>query len=345
MTLKPYFVKAISKRMLQHLAASYYKLTNVSDQPQLLILMYHRVLPMADERAQREEPGMIVTPETFRLHIETLKKDFEIIQLSKWLALKKSGSVLPARACAITFDDGWVDNYEFAFPLLRELEVPATIFLVSEMIGTDQQFWPERFALVVTGIARNYTEQWSHPALEWIRETSNHYAFSTLPPNREELSEMIANAKALPDHEIHDRLDNIEETMNLSVENKKASLLNWQQLSEMIKSGLVEAGSHTCNHVRFNESTSRAVLEHEIISSKQQIEKKTGYTVNTFCFPNGDYTPEALALVRQHYAGGVSTLYGWNSASTDRCLLQRIGVHEDVAKNRVAFLARISGWM
>lgn len=345
MTLKPHFVKAISKRMLQHLAASFYRCASASAEPQLLILMYHRVLPLTDKRTQREEPGMIVTPETFRLHLETLKNDFEIIHLSKWLALKENGVALPARACAITFDDGWADNYEFAFPILRELEVPATIFLVSEMIGTGQQFWPERFALAVTSIAQNHFELWSHSALDWIRKTSVHYAFNAVPPNREELSEMIANAKVLPDHEIHAHLDNIEETFNLSVEKEKASLLNWQQLSEMLASGLVEAGSHTCNHIRFNESTHRSVLEHEVISSKLQIEKKTGHTVHTFCFPNGDYTPEALALVRQHYAGGVSTQAGWNSASTDSCLLQRIGVHEDVAKDRVAFLARLSGWI
>lgn len=338
-------MKAISKRMLQHLAVTFYKFANINAEPKLLIMMYHRILPMSDERTQREEPGMIVTPETFRLHIETLKKDFEIIQLSKWLAMKNSGAVLPARACAITFDDGWADNYEFAFPLLRELEVPATIFLVSEMIDTGQQFWPERFALIVTSIAKNHFKQWSHPALDWIRNTSVNYAFSAVPPNREELSEMIANTKALPDDEINDRLDRIEETLNLSVNNQKTSLLDWQQISEMLESGLVEAGSHTCNHIRFNESTRRSVLEHEIISSKQQIEKKTGHTVNTFCFPNGDYTPEALDLVRKNYAGGVSTETGWNSTSTDRCLLQRVGVHEDVAKDRIAFVARISGWM
>ena len=288
---------------------------------------------------------MMVTPETFRLHINILKQNFNLIKLSDWIQLHRDGKELPSRACAITFDDGWADNFEFAFPILKELNVPATIFLVSDMIDTNEEFWPERLAGIIARVSNDYPQHWSHPELEWLQHNPANYRLSDTPPTQDELSELIACAKSHSDQEIHDRLDHIENVMQLKKENHSPSLLNWQQVKEMVDSGLVEAGSHTCRHVRLNKHTPKDLLRNEIINSKKEIEKNIGHEVKTFCFPNGDFCPEAMALVKQNYTGAVTTQSGWNTADTDNHLLQRIGVHQDIAEDRTSFLARISGWM
>lgn len=338
-------VKKIVKRGLQATAARLGPHTRKASAPSLLVLMYHRILPASDPRSLCEEPGMTVTPESFRNHLSILSQYFDFINLYEWISQQKKHTGRAGNLVAITFDDGWADNYEFAFPILQEMSVPATIFLVSDMIGTQQQFWPERLAQLLITIARDSPEKWSHPELQWLKTAHTNYDFSSALPDREQISEIIAGAKSFADAEILSRLAHINQLFGLQEDTHKPALLDWSQISEMVDSGLIEMGSHTCEHTRLDVRISSERLEREVVNSKTTIETKTGQTVKTFCFPNGDYTEQALELVRQHYAGAVTTANGWNRASTDRHLLHRIGIHEDIAKDRTAFLARISGWL
>lgn len=338
-------IKQTVKRGLQVAAARLGPQARKVSEPSLLVLMYHRILPASDPRSQNEEPGMTVTPESFRNHLSILSQYFDFISLSEWIDRQKKQLPLPAKCCAITFDDGWADNYEYAFPTLQALSIPATIFLVSDLVGTHQQFWPEQLAQLVTAIARDHPDKWSHPEVQWLREANTRYDFSASLPDREQISEIIASAKSLPDQEILSRLEHINQLFGIQQDNQNKALLDWSQVKEMIDSGLVEMGSHTCVHTRLDARITRDQLEQEVVTSKTTIETKTGQPVKTFCFPNGDYTQQALSLVRQHYTGAVTTAIGWNKAGSDSHLLRRIGIHEDIAKDRTAFLARISGWL
>jgi peptidoglycan/xylan/chitin deacetylase (PgdA/CDA1 family) len=304
----------------------------------LWILMYHRVLPASDERFGNEEPGMVVTPETFLRHIQALKKLFTIVSLTEWIDRCDTGKPLPPRACAITFDDGWLDNFEFALPILQQEQVPATLFAVSHMVGTSSQFWPNRVARLIG----NSAEWQKNSSLAWLRDLGGDYAAGFT--DRENLGHIIAKLKQLPDSELSDRLDEAEKMSGIALANTPA-LVNWDQLRAMQNTGLVEIGSHTCHHFRLTEQLPADILEQEIVESRKELERQLEKPVSLFCYPNGDASAQAIKLVQQHYTAAVTTRRGINSMSTSPHQLLRIGVHEQISNTSLKFRAKLSGWL
>jgi peptidoglycan/xylan/chitin deacetylase (PgdA/CDA1 family) len=296
--------------------------------------MYHRILPKADPRYATEEPGMVVTPDTFRDHLRFLGELFEFMSLNEWQQRARDEKSLPAKACAITFDDGWSDNYQYALPILQERDTPAHLFAVADMIGTNRMFWPNRVARILL----EHNDELAELADgKWLQHNGSQ------PPNRETVAAVISECKNLSDNEVESRLDELEGALGIN-HNPGPALMSWQQLGDMAAQGLVEIGSHTCNHQRLITGVSQPTLEHEIVDSKAIIQSKLGCEINSFCYPNGDHTPEAEKLVRQHYSWAVTTRRGPNNAQSDCQLLTRFGVHENISDTRTKLLARISGW-
>jgi peptidoglycan/xylan/chitin deacetylase (PgdA/CDA1 family) len=339
-------LKPILKRQAQTLAAGIAPMLWQFRREQLPILMYHRILPADDVRAASEQPGMIVHPETLRLQLRTLKRHFEIVSLEDWVERATTGRTLPDRACAITFDDGWRDNYEHAYPALVDEQVPATIFIVSGMVGTDQSFWPERLAdLLRHGISRYGKALFELPAFNWLYALEVPLPSTTDDLSRERLDAFIVQAKRFPDTDIHERLAHMADILTLNEYQHDLALADWDQLAEMVEGGFVNIGSHTRRHVRLTSEVHTDTLENEIVGSKTEIEKRLGRSVRLFCYPNGDYSPEARALVARHYLGACSTIHGWHRRTADLHTMHRIGVHQDISYDETSFLARLSGWL
>jgi len=341
----PNQIKQYLKRGAQHISSRIGPHTRRHNHPQLLILMYHRVLPAPDKRCRYEEPGMIVYPESFKLHLEIIAESMTFIDLAEWVERKNNGHSLPKKACAITFDDGWADNYEFAFPILKEKSVPATIYLVSDMISTNKQFWPERLARTLSQLTTSKVDVYSHSACDWLNSIHPIQKFEHELPTGEQISRIINCAKSFSDDELHSRIDMIESIPGFNKSNQEPSLLNWKQLLEMTGSGIVEVGSHTRHHIRLGDNTTDETMNDEIINSKIIIEEHTGKPVKTFCFPNGNFCGHSMNLVQKHYSSAVTTKWGWNSTTSDSHLLNRVGVHQHAAYDKTAFLANLSGWM
>jgi peptidoglycan/xylan/chitin deacetylase (PgdA/CDA1 family) len=103
-----------------------------------VILMYHRV---ADEVPGVEAPTMNVTPERLRSQLSgLLAMGYECWSLDRLVEARRAGVAIPSNVFAITFDDGFENNYVNAWPVLKELNLPATIFVATQYLDSEVPF-------------------------------------------------------------------------------------------------------------------------------------------------------------------------------------------------------------
>ena len=103
------------------------------------VLLYHMV--------EKEEVGLDVivsiTPEQLRTHLQTIRENgYTTITYTDYYNYITKGTRLPKKPILITFDDGYTNNYEYLFPLLKEFKMKATIFVVTSTVGTTPGEYP-----------------------------------------------------------------------------------------------------------------------------------------------------------------------------------------------------------
>ena len=276
----------------------------------VLILMYHRVIPPREVEATFVQPGMYVTPETFERHLQFLSARFEILSLSDLLAKWRQGACdSSSRSCVLTFDDGWLDNYRYAYPLLHAYRVPATIFLPTDMIGTNTWLWSDRLGYL----------------LHRQQRLENRRAV-------DDVDAAIERAKTLSDDARERLIQGLADEIGVHVPTDRR-LVNWAEVREMSREG-ISFGSHTCTHANLTR-VDGAALERELRRPIEVLEQQRVNHVRVLSYPNGDHTDAVVAAAQAAgYDAAVTTNPGPESApAADLFRLKRIGVHEDISRS------------
>jgi peptidoglycan/xylan/chitin deacetylase (PgdA/CDA1 family) len=295
-------------------SASPHFLTHVTGK--VLILMYHRVVPRSEVSATFVQPGMYVTPDTFERHLRFLTAHFRILSFQDLCTRWRDGAWEHGeRYCALTFDDGWLDNYRYAYPLLRACHAPATIFLPTDLIGTDTWLWSDRLGYL----------------LERDRRVNGP----------DEVDSLIEHAKTLSDDAREHLLDTLAETTGVRRPAGRC-FLNWDEAREMSRHGIA-FGSHTCTHAILTR-VHGAALEREVRRSLDTLREQRVNHVPVLAYPNGDHTSEVAAATRAAgYDAAVTTNPGLESSHpADLFRLKRIGVHEDVSHSTPLFTFHVA---
>lgn len=301
------------------------------------ILTYHRLLP-AEEVTQAIEPGMYVTPGTFEKHVSFIKKHFEIISLQdfqiKQNAPKTSAKTNPF--CSITFDDGWIDFFKHAYPIIEKHQIPCTVFLPTSYIGTNKEFWTDKLARLLELMFKTKDlPTFQAPLLNQITNLRG--------PFEKKLHLAISLLKSCSYSEIEKILKEMSAGLKAPDTNPLQSFISWDQARDMSLSGLVTFGSHTVNHAILT-TLNKKEISYELEASKDKLlqEGVVDSTFIPFCYPNGNYSSEIAELViKAGYQLSVTTESGWNSLESDTFTLKRVSMHQDISSTNPLFLYRL----
>lgn len=315
-----------------------------------LILMYHRIA-----QTDMDPWGMCVGPGHFSEQLEAIRTLGTPLGLLEYVHLRKHGE-LPSRPIVLTFDDGYLDNLEQALPLLERHAVPATIFITTGNIGSEDEFWwdwleamllrpavlPDRLVLTLpTGDA------------SWELGESARY------DDAQRAADRWTNAwRATPGSRLRLFYDVWKRLWPLDPALRRVAMLmlaDWSgvrtppalprrtmtatEIGKLSASEWIEIGAHTVAHPPLPAHPVE-VQSREILDSQRVLQEITGAAVRSFAYPHGEYTDATIEVL---HAGGfecaVTVEQKLSRPSTDAMKLPRFGVKDIDGE---AFLAQFA---
>jgi peptidoglycan/xylan/chitin deacetylase (PgdA/CDA1 family) len=264
------------------------------------VLTYHRIAHPEDN--PRLDPSLIsATPEAFKRQMEYLGRRYEIVSIDDALGALKGGRPLSSRAVLITFDDGYRDFAENAWPVLKAYGLPVVLFIPTAYPDhPDRIFWWDKIFYAVN--FTRHTER--RDVLLGVRPGSG---------GRESvarLKELRSSLKALRPAEATAKVDEIGRWLEAEPL-PTHSVLTWNELRGLAKEG-VALGAHTRTHPILSRMTEDQI-EEEICGSQEDLAREIGYTRPIFCYPSGEYDKRAVEVLRRaQFKAAFTTLEGHN---------------------------------
>lgn len=246
------------------------------------ILMYHGVAPQSAQALAEQ------------LHY--LVRHFKVVSLETMLDRLSNGGFPLAHEIVLTFDDGLRNNLTVVYPILRQLQVPATMFVCPGLVDSGAWLWNHEMrcrmqTLAAPGLADLRMKLLApgtsvEAIIEWMK---------TLRLQQRRLAEAIikqATAVFQPTATQHEAFD----------------IMNWDDLRSL-DCNLITVGSHTMSHPILT-TLSGEEMESEISESRRCLEQQLQRKVDFFCYPNGAYDKRAYQLVQKTYRAAVTTESG-----------------------------------
>lgn len=260
------------------------KLLTLAEHRQTLIVMFHGVVPEVNFSFSTNHLSVV----SFERQIQYLKKNFKVIKLQEAFDLNRTGRKQEDLSVVITFDDGYANNFEYAFPILKKYNVPATIFTVtSHLIDPRFVLWYD-----FVDFSKNIVP------LQFFIDRVVTTKGADDADNIKTWNDLKTLLKSFTQQEKESMLsvdELLKQRILADVPKEFFQLLNTQQMKVMVDSGLIEMGSHTHSHPNL-DILKMEDAKYELEHSKRILQTELNYEVTSIAFPDGAYNEKVKEL-------------------------------------------------
>jgi len=289
--------KAVGAAVLYYSGALWLMRLLAKRQGEALIVTYHAVDGDASQASPAEiDAGLAVTRETLRCQLQHLARRYRIVPLEHVARAVAAGDRSIGGACAVTFDDGFAGFAEHALPALRELGIPATVFIPTDYVDANEELPALRLRRAV-----------------WAARGAPHVAEAHKWRGRDAV---VAVAEA-----IERGLSPVQRDALAALAPRRVM---GRDVIARLAHGGVAIGSHGGRHDPLPSLPVEA-QQAEVAESKTALEDITGGAVTCFCYPHGAADADVAEIVADAgYACACTTEPGAVRAGDDPYLLRRI---------------------
>jgi peptidoglycan/xylan/chitin deacetylase (PgdA/CDA1 family) len=299
------------------------------------ILNYHRILDIEGNQFPYYEKNVSCSPSVFEMQMRYVKTNFNVISLSEYVNARQEGTAIPISSVIITFDDGYADFYDNAYPILKRHNIPATLFVTTGFVGKGKLYWWDEISFYIKQSGKKMVELPGGGPF-WLRTTEE----------KRRASEKISDELTTKDEQTRRGLiDQLADELDAGTVASKddCHYVTWEMLTEM-ESSNVEIGGHSNSHPNLRKLSDDDLLT-ELTTCRERIEEALKQQITLFAYPYGHekHVDERVktAVREAGFTCGCTTIYGSVSMTDDPYMLKRIPIF--YYNSLSAMKAKVSG--
>ncbi len=241
----------------------------------LHILCYHGVHEDDLDLGERNSSGKHIPASIFEAHLQEIRRAAAVVSMDEVRSAFVHGATLPKVCVAVTFDDGFYNNWSVATPLLVRYEIPATLYVATGFIDSGEPIWTDRLeSLIIEGRDPLVLGSRTHQ-----RETADQ--------RRLALYDVKRDLKSLAPEERDAWITSVEKRQGGGASGHSLyRFLTWSDLKAMQATGLWTLGGHTRDHVSL-ALVPREVAEHQVAASLSDLRSNLSLETRHFSYPEG----------------------------------------------------------